>query len=167
MVFRCRNCDATLIFHADGYTIRKINSQAYITKTHYETMPLPMRTLVLKWNFAPVQLSDNFEPHWIGPYEVLDRICDVLTFSQDGSTFHTHRTHTTPYYSKSLPYPHLQNFRRFSDSINFDTSKTIKSANSDSYTFNTADSSSDDASSPNLKNICHYQNLFHITHQKL
>ena len=89
-------------------------------------MPLPMRTLVLNWNFAPVQLSDKFEAHWIGSYEVLDRICDVLTYSQDGSTFHTHRIHTIPYYSKkSLPYPHLQKSKRFSDSINFDTSKRL------------------------------------------
>ena len=78
------------------------------------------------------QLSD-------GTYELL---------SHDGSTFHTHTNHLTPYYTKEpLLYPHLRNFMRFSDSIKCYTPKPIKYANSDSSTFNSDYKFSDDTSS--------------------
>ena len=36
------------------YTLKKNNSQAYITKTYHEGKPLPLGTFVLKRNFTQV-----------------------------------------------------------------------------------------------------------------
>ena len=85
----------------------------------------------------------------IGPYKILDRLSDVTyeLLAQDGSTSHVHRNHIIPYYPKEpLLYPHLRNFMRFSDSINFDIPKPIQYANSDSSPFNSDESLSDDTS---------------------
>ena len=42
-----------------NYTLRKLNSQAYITKTFHEGKPLPIVTLALKRNFTHVHFSDK------------------------------------------------------------------------------------------------------------
>ena len=105
------------------YTLKKLNSHAYITKTYHEGKPLPIGTFVLKRHFAHVHFSDKLKPLRIGPYKILDRLSDVTyeLLAQDGSTLHVHRNHLIPYYPKEpLLYPHLRNFMRFSDSINFD-----------------------------------------------
>ena len=82
------------------YTLRKINSQAYITKTYHEGKPLPLGTFVLKGNLAHVNFSDQLKPLRIGPNKIHERLSDVTSelLSQDGSTFHTHRNHLIPYY---------------------------------------------------------------------
>ena len=96
-----------------NYTLKKLNSQAYRTKTYQEGKPLLLGTLVLKRKFTHVHFSDKFEALRIGPYKILDRLSDV-TFeflSQDGSTIHNHRNHLIPFYPKEqLLYPHLRNF---------------------------------------------------------
>ena len=101
-----------------NYTLKKLNSQAYITKTYHEDKPLPLGLFVLKRNFTHVHFSDKLKPLRIGLYKILHRLSDVTYehLSQDGSTFHTHRNHLIPYYPKELLlYPHLRNFMRFSD----------------------------------------------------
>ena len=121
------------------YTLRKLNSQAYITKTYHEGKPLPIGTFVLKRHFAHVHYSDKLKPPRIGPYKILDRLSEVTNelLAQDGSTLHVHRNHLIPYYPKEpLLYPHLRNFMRFSDSFNLDVPKPIKYANSDSSPLN-------------------------------
>ena len=131
------------------YTLKKLNSHAYITKTYHEGKPLPIGTFVLKRHFAHVHFSDKLKPLRIGPYKILDRLSDVTyeLLAQDGSTLHVHRNHIIPYYPKEpLLYPHLRNFMRFSDSINFDIPKPIQYANSDSSPFNSDESLSDDTS---------------------
>ena len=99
------------------YTVRKINSQAYISKTYHERKPLPLRNFVHRRNFSQNNFSDKLKPLRIGPYKlVLDRRSDVTheLLSQDGSTFHTHRNHLIPYYPKKpLLYPHLRNLSVF------------------------------------------------------
>ena len=133
------------------YTLKKFNSQAYITKTYQEGKPLPIDTFVLKRHFAHVHFSDKLKPLLIGPYKNLDRLSDVSyeLLAQDGSTLHVHRNHLIPYCPKEpLLYPHFRNFMRFSDSINFDIPKPIKYANSDSSPFNSNESLSDDTSLP-------------------
>ena len=132
-----------------NYTLKKVNSQAYITKTYYEGKPLPLGTFVLKRNFIHVYFSNKLKPPRIGPYKILDRFSHVTyqLLAQDGSTFHIHRNHLIPYYPKEpLLYPHLRNFMQFSDSINTDIPKTIKDANSNSFSFLSDTSSSDDES---------------------
>ena len=133
-----------------NYTLKKLNSQAYITKTYHEGKPLPLGTFVLKRNFTHVHFSDKLKPLRIGPYKILDRLSDVTyeLLSQGGSTFHIHRNHLIPYYPKEpLLYPHLRNFMRFSDTINTDIPKPIKYANSDSSSL-LSDSSSSDEDEP-------------------
>ena len=132
-----------------NYTLKKLNSQAYITKTYHEGKPLPFGAFVLKRNFTHVHFSDKLKPLRIGPYKKLDRLSDVTyeLLSQDGSTFHIHRNHLIPYYPKEPHfYPHLRNFMRFSDSNNTDTHKPIKNANSDSSSFLSDTSPSDEES---------------------
>ena len=51
---------------------RKINSQAYITKTYHEGKHLPLGTFVLKRNLPHVHFSDKLKPLCIGPYKILD-----------------------------------------------------------------------------------------------
>ena len=105
-----------------NYTLKKINSQAYISKGK----PLPLGTFVLKRNFTPVHFSDKLKPLRIGPYKLLDRLSDVTyeLLLQNGSTFHIRRNHLIPYYSKSpLLYPDLRNSMQFSDSINTEIPK--------------------------------------------
>ena len=77
------------------YTLRKINSQACITKIYHEGKPLPVGTFVLKPNFSHVYFSDEHKLPRIGPHKILDRLSDVTyeLLSKDGFTFHTHRTH--------------------------------------------------------------------------
>ena len=80
----------------------------------------------------------------------MDRLSDVTyeLLSQDGSTFHIHRNHLITYYPiEPLLYPHLRNFRQFSDSNFTDNAKPINYANSCSYSFLSDTSSSDDESS--------------------
>ena len=60
-----------------NYTLKKLNSQEYITKTYHEGKPLPLGTFVLKLNFTHVHFSDKLEPFCIGPYKILDRLSDV------------------------------------------------------------------------------------------
>ena len=130
-----------------NYTLKKLNSQAHITKTYHEGKPLPLGTFVLKRNFTHVHFSDKLKPLLIGPYKILDRLSDVAyeLLSQDGSTFHIIRNHLIPYYPKEpLLYPHLRNFMRFSDSINTDIPKPIKYAISVSSSFLSDTSSSDE-----------------------
>ena len=110
------------------YTLKKLNSQAYITKTYHEGKPLPIGTFVLKRRFAHVHFSDRLKPLRIGPYKILDRLSDVTyeLLAQDGSTLHVHRSHLIPYYPKEpLLYPHRRNSMRFSDSINLDIPELI------------------------------------------
>ena len=59
------------------HKLRKINSQAYITKTYHEGKPLPLETPVLKRNFPHVHFSDKLKPLRIGPYKILDGLSDV------------------------------------------------------------------------------------------
>ena len=59
------------------YTLKKIISQAYTTKTYHEGKPPPLGTLVLKRNFTHVHSSDKLKPLRIGPYKILDRLSDV------------------------------------------------------------------------------------------
>ena len=132
------------------YTLKKLNSQAYITKPYHEGKPLPIGTFVLKRRFAHVHFSDKLKPLRIGPNKTFDRLSGVTyeLLAQDGSTLHVHRNHLIPYYSKEpLLYPHLRNFMRFSDSINLDIPEPIKYANSDSSPFNSDESLSDDTPS--------------------
>ena len=132
------------------YTLKKLNSQAYITKTYHEGKPLHIGTFVLKRHFAHVHFSDKLKPLRIGPYKILDRLSDVTyeLLAQDGSTLHVHRNHLIPYYPKEpLLYPHFRNFMHFSDSINLDIPEPIEYANSDSSPFNSNESLSDDTSS--------------------
>ena len=81
-------------------TLPKINSHAYITKTHHEG------TFVLKRNFTQIHFSDKLKPLRIGPYKIIDRLSDVTyeLLSQDGSTIHVHRNHLIPYYPKYHSY---------------------------------------------------------------
>ena len=133
------------------YTLKKINSHAYITKTYHEGKPLPIGTFVLKRHFPHVHFSDKLKPLQIGPYKVLDRIADVTyeLLAQGGSTSHVHRNHLLPYYPKeSLLCPHLRNFMRYSDSITYNIPKPIQYTNSDSSPFNSDESLSDDTSLP-------------------
>ena len=44
------------------YTLKKLNSHAYITKTYHEGKPLPIGTFVLKRHFAHVDFSDKLKP---------------------------------------------------------------------------------------------------------
>ena len=122
-----------------NYTLKKLNSQTYITKTYHEGKPLPLGTFVLKRNFIHVHFSDKLKPLCIRAYKILDQLLDVTyeLLSQDCSTrFHIHRNHLIPYYPKEpLLHPQLRNFMRFSDSNNRDIPKPIKNANSDSISF--------------------------------
>ena len=116
-----------------NYTLKKLNSQAYVTKTYHEGKPLPFGTFVLKPNFTHVHFSDKLKPLRYGPYKIWDRLSDVTyeLISPDCSTFHIHRNHLIPYHpNKPLLYPHLRNFMRFSDSFTTDIPKPIKYANS-------------------------------------
>ena len=125
-------------------TLPKINSHAYITKTHHEG------TFVLKRNFTQFHFSDKLKPLRIGPYKIIDRLSDVTyeLLSQDGSTIHVHRNHLIPYYPKvPLLYRRLRSFMRFSDTTQFQNPKQIKYANSDSSPFNSDESLSDEDSS--------------------
>ena len=131
-------------------TLQKINSHAYITKTHHEGKPHPIGTFVLKRNFTQVHFSDNLKPLRIGPYKIIDRLSDATyeLLSQDGSTVHVYRNHLIPYYPKEpLPYQHLRSFMRFSDTTQFQIPKQIKYANIDSSPFNSDESLSDEVSS--------------------
>ena len=99
-----------------NYTLKKLNPQAYITKTYHEGKPLPLGTFVLKRKFTHVHFSDKLKPLRIGLYKIWDRLSDVTyeLLSQDGSTFYIHRNQLIPYYPKELLlYPHLRNFMRF------------------------------------------------------
>ena len=89
------------------YTLKKLNSQAHITKTYHEGKPLPIGTFVLKRHFAHVFFSDKLEPLRIGPYRILDRLTDVTyaLLAQDGSTLHVHRNHLIPYYPRTTLVP--------------------------------------------------------------
>ena len=84
------------------YTLKKINSHAYIAKTCHGGKLLPLGTFVLKGNFTHVNFSDNFKPLRIGPYKILDRLSEKTyqLLSKDGSTSHRHRNHLIPYYPK-------------------------------------------------------------------
>ena len=75
-----------------NYTLKKINSQAFITKTYHKGKPLPLGTFVLKRNFTIVHFSDKPKTLRIGPYKILDRPSDVTyeVLSQNGSTFQIH-----------------------------------------------------------------------------
>ena len=95
-------------------TLKKIYSNACITKTYHEGKPLPIVTFVLKRNFSHVRFSDKLKRLRIGTYEIFDRLSDVTyeLLSQDGSTIHGN--HLNPYYPKEpLFYPHLRSFMRF------------------------------------------------------
>ena len=85
-----------------NYTLKKLNSQAYITKTYHEGKLIPLDKFVLKRNFTHVHFSDKLKYLRIVPYKTLDRISDKTyeLLSQDGSTFHIHRNHLKPYYPK-------------------------------------------------------------------
>ena len=50
-----------------NYTLKKMNSQAYITKTYHEGKPLTLGTFVLKGNSTHVHFSDKVKPLRIGP----------------------------------------------------------------------------------------------------
>ena len=45
-----------------NYTLKKINSHAYINRTYNEGKPLNFGTFVLKKNFQQVQYSDKLKP---------------------------------------------------------------------------------------------------------
>ena len=156
MVSRCRNYNVTIILHCILQHPKKLNSYANITETYHEGKPLPIGTFVLERHFAHVHFSDKFKPLRIGPYKILDRLSDVTyeLRAQNGSTLHVHSNHLIPYYPKeSLLYPHLRQFMRFSDSINYDINiPNIKYANSDSSPFNSDESLSDDLSSSDYQN---------------
>ena len=123
---------------------------------------LPLGTFVLKRNFTHVHFSDKPKPLRFGPYKILDRLLDVTSESQDGTTFHIHRNHLCyyqlilllllipkHYYPKeTLLYPHLSIFMRFSGTINLDIPKPILFANGDSSLFIS------DTSSVNLLQPC-------------
>ena len=131
------------------YTIRKINSQVYITSTYYEGKPLPIGTFISKHNFRHVPFSDKLKPLQIGPHKKLDILSTLLMkfFLKMVLRFATQRNHLLPYYPKEyLLYPQLCFFLRFSDSIQFDIPKPSKDANSDSSFFNSDESLSDEQS---------------------
>ena len=147
MVPRCRNCNITNILTVYENTLQNINSQAYITKTYHECKPLPIGTFVLKRNFTHVHFSDKLKPLRIGPYKIIDRLSDVTyeLLSQNGSTVHVRRNHLIPFYPKErLLYPDLRSFMRLSDTTQFQISKQIEYANSDSSLFNSDESLSDE-----------------------
>ena len=60
-----------------NYTLKKLNSQAYITKPYHEGKLLPLGTFVLKRNFSHVHFSDKLKPLRNGPYKILDRLSEV------------------------------------------------------------------------------------------
>ena len=122
------------------YTQKKLNSYAYITKTFLEGKPLPVGTFVLKRHFAHVHFSDKLKPLRIGPYKILERLSDVT---------YELLAHLVPYYPKEpLLYPHLRQFTRFFDTIDYNntTTRPITYANYDSSLFNSSESLSDDDS---------------------
>ena len=55
-----------IYFIVHNYTLKKLNSQAYITKTYHEGKLLPLGTFVLKRNFTHVHFSDKLKPLRIG-----------------------------------------------------------------------------------------------------
>ena len=139
-----------------NYTLKNSNSQANTTKTYHEGKPLPFGTFVLKRNFTHGHFSDKFKPIRIGPYKILDRLSDVTyeLLSQDGSTFHIHRNRLIPYYPKEPhSYTHIF-FMRFSNSIYTDILEPIKYANSDSSSFLSDTSTSNDDESSNTIHPC-------------
>ena len=153
MVSCCRNCYVTNIFYSIRKHSQKINSHAYIIKTHHDGKPLPTGNFVLERNFYHVHFSDKLKPLRIGPYKILDRLSDVTyeLLSQDGSTVQVQRNHLIPYYPKEpLLNPHLRSFMRFSDSTQFNIPKPNNYANSDSSPFNSDESASDDDSPPKI-----------------
>ena len=145
---RCRNCCYKYILQYMKTLLR--NSNALITKTYNEGKPLPIGTFVLKRIFTQVHFTDKLKLLLIGPYKILDRLSDVTSglFSQNGSTLYVHRNHLMPYYPREpILYPHLRSFMCFSDSTQFNNSKPIKYAISDSSLFNSDESLSDEDSS--------------------
>ena len=116
-----------ILYFTYGYTLRKINSHVYITKTYHKGKPLPLETFVLKRNFSQVHFSDKLKLLRIGPYKILDRLSDVTyeLFPQDGSTFHTQRNHLKSYCPKVPIFYHFLKFMRFSDSTQYDISNPI------------------------------------------
>ena len=63
---------AMLLFYSTvhNYTLKKIKSQAYITKSYHDGKPLPPGTFVLKRNFTHVHFSDKLKALRIGPYKI-------------------------------------------------------------------------------------------------
>ena len=147
------NNDSTVYY----YTLKKLNSYAYITKTYHDGKPLPIGSFVLKRHFAHIHFAHKLKPIQIGPYKFLDRLSEVTyeLLAQDGSTLHVQRNHLIPYYPKGpLLYPHIRPFMRFSDSINYyiNIPEPIKYANSESSLFNSNEPLSDDTFSPDVQN---------------
>ena len=106
-----------------NYTLKKINSHAYINKTYNEGKPLNIGTFVLKKNFQQVQFSDKLKPLKIGPYKIIDRLSDVTyeLLTQDGFTFHTHRNHLVPYNPKEpLIFPFIKEYQTFAELLSDD-----------------------------------------------
>ena len=101
-------------------------------------------------SFTHVHFSDKLKALRIGPFKIPNRLFDVSSefLSQDGATFHIHRSHLIPNYPKEpLLYLHLSNFMLFSDSLILNNPKLIKDAYSDSSPFNSDISISEDDSS--------------------
>ena len=75
-----------------NHTLKKINSQAYITNTYHEGKFFPLGIFVLKRNFTHVHFSDKRKQLRIDPYKIFDRLLDVTYefLSQDGSAFQIH-----------------------------------------------------------------------------
>ena len=90
-------------------TLRKLNSQAYFTKTYHGCKPLHFGTFVLKKNFSYVHFSDKLKPLRIGPYKILDRLSEVTyeLLSKYGSTLHVRRNHLILYFPKEPLLYHI------------------------------------------------------------
>ena len=124
-------------------TKRKINSYAYFNKTYHNPRPLDIGTFVLKRNFLHVHFSDKLKPLRIGPFKIINKICDITyeIVNQDGYTSHIHRNHLVPYYSKEpIIFPFLQPYNPHLLNDNYSNiNDPIKSFDSDKNQFSDED----------------------------
>ena len=110
-------------------TKRKINSFANFNKTYNNPRPLEIGTIVLKRNFLHVLFSDKLKPLRIGPFKILNKICDITyeIVNQDGYTSQIQRNHLIPYYPKEpIIFPFIQQYNPPSNDDNDNNDSNIK-----------------------------------------
>ena len=118
----------------------KTGRKPFFYRKFSEHLPQCFRAVEILYKYTFETNSNPFE---------LGQIKFLILPSNFDITFHRHRTILIPFKPKEpLLYRHLRKFMQFSDLINCDTSKSNNHANSDSYTFNSDDSSSDDETFP-------------------